>query len=59
MGYSPWGREELDTTEQLTLSLHFQGHLFYDLVTLLVHLALLTEAGVMSYTIHNDIEKSS
>ena len=21
MGYSPWGRKELDTTEQLTLSL--------------------------------------
>ena len=21
MGYSPWGRNELDTTEQLTLSL--------------------------------------
>ena len=23
MGYSPWGREELDMTEQLTLSLSF------------------------------------
>ena len=23
VGYSPWGRKELDTTEQLTVSLHF------------------------------------
>ena len=23
MGYSPWSFKELDTTEQLTLSLHF------------------------------------
>ena len=23
MGYSPWGRKELDTTERLTLSLFF------------------------------------
>ena len=24
MGYSPWGLKEWDTTESLTLSLHFQ-----------------------------------
>ena len=23
MGYSPWGHKESDTTEQLSLSLHF------------------------------------
>ena len=23
MGYTPWGRKELDTTEQLTVSLYF------------------------------------
>ena len=23
MGYSPWGRKDLDTTEKLTLSFHF------------------------------------
>ena len=27
VGYSPWGREELDRTEWLTLSLHFQRDL--------------------------------
>ena len=26
MGYSPWGREESDTTERLTLSLSPPGH---------------------------------
>ena len=25
MGYSPWGRKELDMTERLTLSLHFHA----------------------------------
>ena len=25
MSYGPWGCKESDTTEQLTLSLHFQG----------------------------------
>ena len=25
-GYSPWDHRELDTTEQLTLSLHFQAN---------------------------------
>ena len=25
MGYSPWGRKELDTTEQLTLALSLEG----------------------------------
>ena len=25
VGYSPWGRKELDTTERLTLSLHFHA----------------------------------
>ena len=27
MGYSPWGCKELDTTEQLTLSLSFFSHI--------------------------------
>ena len=26
MGYSPWGRKELDTTEQLTLSLSLKNN---------------------------------
>ena len=26
MGYSPWGHKESDTTERLTLSLHFQSY---------------------------------
>ena len=25
MGYSPWGRKELDTTERLTLALSLEG----------------------------------
>ena len=28
-GYSPWGRKELNTTEQLTLSLHFTSLSYY------------------------------
>ena len=31
MGYSPWGREELDTTEQL----HFHFHQVYNLYVFL------------------------
>ena len=34
MGYSPWGRTELDTIEQLTLSLHFTFY-FEDEILLL------------------------
>ena len=29
MGYSSWGHKELDTTERITLSLHFQISLIF------------------------------
>ena len=37
MGYSPWGRKELDTTEKLTLSLFLNVHGSYALQSHLKH----------------------